>query len=51
MVNKENASAELEAPPPDLVPESALRLHPCRALPSAPVRISVERHDIRPTSP
>ncbi len=26
---------------PGLAPESALRLHPCRALPSAPVRSSV----------
>jgi len=31
--------------PPCLVlaPESALRLHPCRALPSAPVSISLEK--------
>ena len=28
--------------PPGLAPESALRLHPCRALPSAPVSTSVE---------
>jgi hypothetical protein len=28
--------------PPGLPPESALRLHPCRALPSAPVSTSVE---------
>jgi hypothetical protein len=28
--------------PPGLAPESALRLHPCSALPSAPVRTSVE---------
>jgi hypothetical protein len=27
---------------PGLAPESALRLHPCRALPSAPVRPSVD---------
>jgi hypothetical protein len=27
---------------PGLAPESALRLHPCRALSSAPVSISVE---------
>jgi hypothetical protein len=27
---------------PGLAPESALRLHPCRALPSAPVSTSVE---------
>ena len=29
-------------PLPGLAPESALRLHPCRALPSAPVSPSVE---------
>ena len=29
--------------PPGLAPESALRLHPCRALPSAPVSISLAR--------
>jgi hypothetical protein len=28
--------------PPGLAPKSALRLHPCRALPSAPVSTSVE---------
>ena len=28
--------------PPGLAPESALRVHPCRALSSAPVSISVE---------
>jgi hypothetical protein len=28
--------------PPGPAPESALRLHPCRALPSAPVSTSVE---------
>ena len=27
---------------PGLAPESALRLHPCRALSSAPVRTSIE---------
>lgn len=27
---------------PGLAPESALRLHPCRALPSAPVRPSLD---------
>ena len=27
---------------PGLAPESALRLHPCRALSSAPVRLSVD---------
>jgi hypothetical protein len=29
--------------PPGLAPESALRLHPCRALPSAPASTSVEK--------
>ena len=31
-------------PDPGLAPESALRLHPCRALPSAPVSTSVGSH-------
>ena len=30
-------------PLPGLAPESALRLHPCRALSSAPVSISLEK--------
>jgi|GraSoiStandDraft_5_1057265.scaffolds.fasta_scaffold12543_4 hypothetical protein len=32
--------------PPGLAPESALRLHPCRALPSAPVSSSLERNPV-----
>lgn len=39
---KTGGSAAVAASRPGLAPESALRLHPCRALPSAPVRISVE---------
>jgi hypothetical protein len=39
--NKTGGPAAVAAPRPGLAPESALRLHPCRALPSAPVRISV----------
>ena len=37
------AGAGQPRPKPGLAPESALRLHPCRALPSAPVSISVSR--------
>jgi hypothetical protein len=35
------AGAGQPRPKPGLAPESALRLHPCRALSSAPVRTSV----------
>lgn len=38
---KTGGTAADAASRPGLAPESALRLHPCRALPSAPVRISV----------
>jgi len=34
--------AEQCPPPSGLAPESALRVHPCRALPSAPASTSVE---------
>ena len=37
-----NRWGEVIPPLPGLAPESALRLHPCRALPSAPVSTSVE---------
>jgi hypothetical protein len=36
------AEAGKSRPGPGLAPESALRLHPCRALSSAPVSTSVE---------
>jgi hypothetical protein len=36
------AGADRCPPRPGLAPESALRLHPCRALPSAPASTSVE---------
>ena len=36
------AGAGQARPKPGLAPESALRLHPCRALSSAPVSTSVE---------
>jgi hypothetical protein len=39
--NKTGGSAAAAASRPGLAPESALGLHPCRALPSAPVSISV----------
>ena len=39
---KTGGSAAQAAARPGLAPESALRLHPCRALSSAPVSISVE---------
>ena len=35
------AGAGQSHPEPGLAPESALRLHPCRALPSAPVSTSL----------
>ncbi len=35
------AGAGQSRPNPGLAPESALRLHPCRALPSAPASTSV----------
>jgi hypothetical protein len=38
---KTGGTAAKAASRPGLAPESALRLHPCRALSSAPVRISV----------
>ena len=38
---KTGGAAAEAASRPGLAPESALRLHPCRALPSAPVTISV----------
>jgi hypothetical protein len=41
---KTGGSAAPAASRPGLAPESALRLHPCSALSSAPVRLSVERH-------
>ena len=40
--NKTGGAAAVAASRPGLAPESALRLHPCRALPSAPVSISVK---------
>ncbi len=40
----ENAGAGQPRPKPGLAPESALRLHPCRALPSAPASTSVGEH-------
>ena len=40
---KTGGLAAVAASRPGSAPESALRLHPCRALPSAPVRISVEK--------
>ena len=40
----EAAGAGYPRPDPGLAPESALRLHPCRALSSAPVSISVGSH-------
>jgi hypothetical protein len=39
---KTSGTAANAASRPGLAPESALRLHPCRALPSAPVRPSVD---------
>jgi hypothetical protein len=39
---KASGTAADAASRPGLAPESALRLHPCRALPSAPVRSSVD---------
>ena len=39
---KTSGTAANAASRPGLAPESAIRLHPCRALPSAPVRPSVE---------
>jgi len=39
---KTGGTAAEAASRPGLAPESALRLHPCRALPSAPVRPSVD---------
>ena len=44
--SKTSGSAAYAASRPGLAPEPALRLHPCRALPSAPVRISVEKQAI-----
>jgi hypothetical protein len=38
------AGAGYPRPDPGLAPESALRLHPCRALSSAPVSTSVGSH-------
>jgi hypothetical protein len=38
---KTSGTAAAAASRPGLAPESALRLHPCRALPFAPVRPSV----------
>ena len=43
---KTGGSAADAASRPGLAPESALRLHPCRPLSSAPVRISVEKQAI-----
>jgi len=40
---KAGGSAAYAASRLGLAPKSALRLHPCRALPSAPVRLSVDR--------
>ena len=44
--SKTGGSAADAASRPGLAPESALRLHPCRALSSAPVRISVGLQEI-----
>ena len=39
--NRRGGGGGAPPPRPGLAPESALRLHPCRALSSAPVRTSV----------
>ena len=45
--SKTSGSAAYAASRPGLAPESVLRLHPCRALSSAPVSISVGNIQIR----
>ncbi len=42
---KTGGSAACTTSRPGLAPKSALRLHPCRALSSAPVTLSLERND------
>ena len=42
--SRKTGGAGYAQPRPGLAPKSALRLHPCRALPSAPVSISLAEH-------
>jgi len=42
--SRKTGGAGYAQPPPGLAPKSALRLHPCRALSSAPVSISLAEH-------